>query len=152
MKTAFITIIALLLVFCQSITSDATGIYQMDYRYSFDGIARDSAHRQTFVISENACATGPYLAPALRFPALSVRVSQDVAAGKESTQKGPEGASREIATKKGTDKTQRGPEARITILFDLDISTLSDTEMVRLSSFVESTGAETKSGDYSVTG
>lgn len=151
-KTAFIAVIALLLVLFQPASSHANGIYQMEYRYVFDGTARDSAHGQTFVVCEDACTTAPYLAPAPRFPALSVRISQDVAAGKEDTRTGQEGGKGETAVKTITNGTQRGRDARITVLFGLDSWALSNTERARLSSFVESTGAETKGGDLSVTG
>ena len=151
MKTAFITGIALLLVFFQSSASDATGIYQMHYRYSFDGVARDNAHQQTFVISENACEAVLYLARAPRLPALSVRVTQDLTVKGKPTQKA-EGDTREITAKKDTSERQSGPDVRITILFDLDGSTLSDTETARLSSFVDRMGPETKGGYFSVKG
>ena len=78
MKTSSLIPIAALVLF-QSVASHATGIYQMDYRYSFDGMAWDNARRQTFVICDDACVAEPPLAPAPRFPALSVRVSQDIA-------------------------------------------------------------------------
>ena len=75
MKTSSLIPIAARLF--QSVASHAAGIYQMDYRYSFDGMAWDNAHRQTFVICEDACVAAPPLAPAPRFPALSIKVSQD---------------------------------------------------------------------------
>jgi len=150
-KTAFITIVLLIVVF-QPSASDATGIYQMHYRYSFDGIARDNAHQQTFVISENACEAVPYLARAPRLPALSVRLSRDLNVTGEATQKKPQGDRREIAATKDMSERQGGPDARITILFDLDGSTLSDTETARLSSFVDRMGPETKGGYFSVKG
>ena len=78
MKTSSLILIAAFVLF-QSVGAHAAGIYQMGYRYSFDGMARDGARRQTFVICEDACAAAPPLAPAPRFPALSIRVSQDVA-------------------------------------------------------------------------
>jgi OmpA-OmpF porin, OOP family len=152
MKAVSLTLIGALLILFRSVDSSAIGIYQSDYRYSFDGIARDGARRQTFVIREDECTTAPYLTPVPRFPALSVRVSRDVATGKESTHKGPAGGSRETAARKDTSETQRGPDIRITILFDLDGSTLSDMEGTRLSSFVGSARAETKGSDLSVTG
>ena len=77
MKTSSLIPIAALVLF-QSAASHAAGIYQMDYRYSFDGIARDNAQGQTFVICDDACVAAPPLAPAPRFPALSMRVSQDL--------------------------------------------------------------------------
>ena len=151
MKTAFITIVLLIVVF-QPSASDATGIYQMHYRYSFDGVARDNAHQQTFVISENACEAVPYLARAPRLPALSVRLSQELTVTGEATHKKAEGDTREITAKKDTSERQSGPDVRITILFDLDGSTLSDTETARLSSFVDRMGPETKGGYFSVKG
>ena len=47
---------------------------------------------------------------------------------------------------------QQGPDARITVLFGLDSSVLSDAERARLSSFVKSVGAEQKDGNLFVTG
>jgi outer membrane protein OmpA-like peptidoglycan-associated protein len=152
MKSACPTLIGALLVFFQSVNSCATGVYQMDYRYSFNGMALDSAHGQTFVVCEDACTTGPYLVRTSRFPALSVRVSQDVAVGRESTERGPEGQSRETAVKKDRADVQHRPGASITILFDLDSYNLGDAAKARLSSFVESMAAETKGNNLSVTG
>ncbi len=151
MKTASITLIALLLVLFQSVASDATGIYQAQYRYSFDGMARDGAHRQTFVICDDACAAGPPLAPAPRFPALSVKVSQDVAA-KKSPEKAPDGGNRDTPPNKDAANGEHVADARITVLFGLDNSVVSDEERARFSSFVKSLGAETKAGNLFVTG
>jgi outer membrane protein OmpA-like peptidoglycan-associated protein len=150
-KAAFITGIVLLLVVFQPSASDATGIYQLHYRYSFDGIARDNTHQQTFVISENACEALPYLARAPRLPALSVRVTQDVTVTGENAQKRPDGTSDKAIAKKDTSERQSGPDARITILFDLNSSTLSNVETAKLSSFIDRMGPETK-GKFLVTG
>jgi len=69
MKTSSLIPIAALLLF-QSVASHAAGIYQMGYKYSFDGMAWDKARRQTFVICEDACVAESPLVPAPRFPAL----------------------------------------------------------------------------------
>ncbi len=151
MKTASITLIALLLVLFQSVASDATGIYQAQYRYSFDGMARDGVHRQTFVICGDACAAAPPLAPAPRFPALSVKVSQDIAA-KKSPEKAPDGGNRDTPPNKDAANGEHVADARITVLFGLDSSALSDAERARLSSFEQSLSSETKAGDFFVTG
>ena len=133
--------------------SHAAGIYQMGYRYSFDGMAWDNARRQTFVICEDACAAAPPLAPAPRFPALSIRVSQDIAASqKEAAQKAPDSGSRETPASKDASDRKHAADARITVLFGLDSSVLSDAEKARLSSFVKSLDAETKAGNLFVTG
>ena len=95
----------------------------MDYRYSFDGTARDSAHVQTFVICDDACTAGPSLAPAPRFPALSVRVSRDVA--KENAQKEPDSGSKGASPKKDASEREPAADARITVLFGLDSSALT---------------------------
>lgn len=153
MKTSYFAPIAALLLL-QSVASHATGIYQMDYRYSFDGTAWDNARRQAFVICDGACVAGPPLAPAPRFPALSVRVSQNLAANvnKEATQGAPVGDARETAIKEDKKHEQQDTDARITVLFDLDSSALSDAERARLSSFVKSLGTETRGGNLFVTG
>ncbi len=123
MKTSSLVPIAALVLF-QTVASHATGISQMDYRYSFDGTARDSAHVQTFVICDDACIAGPSLAPAPRFPALSVRVSRDVA--KENAQKEPDSGSKGASPKKDASEREPAAEARITVLFGLDNSVLTD--------------------------
>ena len=133
MKTASLTLIAAAARLFQSVASDATGIYQMDYRYSFDGMARDGARRQTFVICGDACAAAPPLAPAPRFPALSIKVSQDIAA-KKSPEKAPDGGSRDTPPNKDASDREHAADARITVLFGLDSSALSDAEKARLSS------------------
>ena len=109
------------------------------------------ARRQTFVICDDACAAGPPLAPAPRFPALSIKVSQDIA-HKESAQKAPDGGSRETPPNKDASDSEHAADARITVLFGLDSSALSDAERARLSSFVKSLDAETKGGNLFVTG
>ena len=150
MKTASLIPIAALVLF-QSVASHATGIYQMDYRYSFDGMAWDNAHRQTFVICDDACVAESPLAPAPRFPALSIKVSQDIAT-KKSPEKAPDGGSRDTPPSKDANKEEHAADARITVLFGLDSSALSDAERARLSSFVKSLDAETKAGNLFVTG
>jgi outer membrane protein OmpA-like peptidoglycan-associated protein len=126
----------------------------MEYRYSFGGMAGDGAHRKTFVICGDACAAAPPLAPAPRFPALSIKVSQDPATNvnKEATQRVPVGDDRETAIKEDKNHGQQDLDARITVLFGLDNSVLSDAEKARLSSFVKSLAAETKAGNLFVTG
>ena len=151
MKTASVILIALLLVLFQSVASDATGIYQADYGYSFGGMAQDGAHRKTFIICDDACAAAPPLAPAPRFPALSIKVSQDVAA-KKSPEKAPDGGNRDAPPNKDAANGEHVADARITVLFGLDNSVVSDEERARLSSFVKSLGAETKAGNLFVTG
>ena len=149
MKTLSLAPIAALVLF-QTVASHATGISQMAYRYSLDGTARDSARVQTFVICDDACTVGPPLAPAPRFPALSVRVSRDVA--KENVQKAPDSGSEGTSPKKDASERGSAVDARITVLFGLDNSVLTDPERARLSSFVESLGAGMKGEDLSVTG
>ena len=150
MKTLPLVPIAALVLF-QAVASHATGISQMEYRYSFDGAARDSAHVQTFVICDDSCTVESPLAPMPRFPALSVRVSQSVP-GKGNAQKAPVSGSEETSPKKDASEREPTAEARITVLFGLDNSAVSDAEKARLSSFVKSLGAETMAGDLSVTG
>ncbi len=150
MKTSSLGLIAALVLF-QSVASHATGIYQTQYRYSFDGMAWDNAHRQTFVICDDACVAESPLALAPRFPTLSVRVSQDIATNK-SPEKAPDGGGRETPPSKDANKEEHATDARIIILFGLDSSILSDAERSRLSSFVKSLGAETKAGNLFVTG
>jgi outer membrane protein OmpA-like peptidoglycan-associated protein len=149
MKTSSLIPIAALLLF-QSVASHAAGIYQMGYKYSFDGMAWDKARRQTFVICEDACVAESPLVPAPRFPALSIKVSQDPLSRKEDPQKAPDGGSGNSAVKKDT--SEHAADARITVLFGLDSSALSDAEKARLSSFVKSLDAETKGGNLFVTG
>lgn len=150
MKISSLIPIAALVLF-QSVASHAAGIYRMGYKYSFDGMAWDNAHRQTFVICDDACAAGPPLAPAPRFPALSIKVSQDIAT-KKSPEKAPDGGSRDTPPSKDANKEKHAADARITVLFGLDSSALSDAERARLSSFVKSLDAETKAGNLFVTG
>lgn len=151
MKTAFLTPIGVLLVFLESVNSHATGIYQTDYRYSFGGMAHDSAHRQTFVICEDTHITAPYLVRAPRFPALSIRVSQDIVPGRQSTEKGPEDQGRETAVQKDSSVKQDTSEASITVLFELDSSGLTDAAKAKLSSYAQGI-AETKGKNIVVTG
>jgi outer membrane protein OmpA-like peptidoglycan-associated protein len=149
MKTLSLVPIAALVLF-QSVASHAAGISQMEYRYSFDGAARDGAHVQTFVICDDACTAESPLAAAPRFPALSVRVSRDIA--KENAQKGPVSGSEGTSPKKDASEREPAAEERITVLFGLDGSALTEPEKARLSSFVENLAAETKTGDLFVTG
>jgi outer membrane protein OmpA-like peptidoglycan-associated protein len=151
-KRIFLPLVGVLLIFSYSVDSGATGIYQMDYRYQFSDMARDSARRQTFVICDDACVAESPLAPAPRFPALSIKISQDPLSRKEDPQKAPDGGSGNSAVKKDTSDREHAADARITVLFGLDSSVLSDAEKARLSSFVESLGAETKGGNLFVTG
>ena len=151
MKTSCLIPIAAF-VLLQSAGAHAAGIYQMGYRYSFDGMAWDKARRQTFVICDDACVAASPLAPAPRFPTLSVRVSQDPFSRKKDPQKAPDGGSGNSAVKKDTNKEEHAADARITILLGLDSSILSDAERSRLSSFVKSLDAETKAGNLFVTG
>jgi outer membrane protein OmpA-like peptidoglycan-associated protein len=150
MNTTSLGLVTALVLF-QSVASYAAGIYQMDYRYSFSDMARDSARRQTFVICDDVCAAIPPLAPAPRFPALSVRISQDIAA-KKSPEKAPDRGSRDTPPNKDASDREHAADARITVLFGLDSSALSDAERSRLSSFVKGLDAETKGGDLFVTG
>jgi outer membrane protein OmpA-like peptidoglycan-associated protein len=124
----------------------------MDYRYPFSDMARDSARRQTFVICDDACVAESPLAPAPRFPALSIKVSQDPIGRKEDPQKAPDGGTGNSTVKKDTGDREHAADVRITVLFGLDSSSLSDGEKARLSSFVKGLGAETKAGFLFVTG
>jgi outer membrane protein OmpA-like peptidoglycan-associated protein len=153
MKTSPPVLIAAFLLF-QSVSAHAAGVYQMDYRYPFDDMAGDGARRKTFVICDDACVAESPLAPAPRFPALSIRVSQDlpVSPGKEATQKEPNVGISESSLKKNTYNGEHAADARITVLFGLDSSALSDAEKAKLSSFVKSLGAETRAGNLFVTG
>ena len=151
MKTTSLGLVAAL-VLLQSVASHATGIYQMEYRYSFDGTAWDSVRRHTFVIYGDACVAESPLAPAPRFPALSIKVSQDPIGRKEDPQRAPDGGTGNSTVKKDTGDREHAADARITVLFGLDSSALSDAERARLSSFVQSLSSETKGGDFFVTG
>ena len=150
MKTSSLIPIAAF-VLIQSVGAHATGIYQMGYRYAFDNVAQDGARRKTFVICGDECTAAPPLAPAPRFPTLSVRVSQDITA-KKSPEKAPDGGSRDTPPNKDASDREHAADARITVLFGLDSSALSDAERSRLSSFVKSLDAETKAGNLFVTG
>ena len=152
MKRIFLPLVGVLLIFSYSVDSGATGIYQMDYRYPFSDMARDSARRQTFVICDDACVAESPLAPAPRFPALSIKVSQDPIGRKEDPQRAPDGGTGNSTVKKDTGDREHAADARITVLFGLDSSALSDAERARLSSFVQSLSSETKGGDFFVTG
>ncbi len=114
-------------------------------------MAWDNAHRQTFVICDDACVAVSPLAPAPRFPALSIKVSQDIAT-KKSPEKAPDAGGKETSPSKDASDREHAADVRITILFGLDSSILSDAERSRLSSFVKSLDAETKGGDLFVTG
>jgi outer membrane protein OmpA-like peptidoglycan-associated protein len=152
-KTASLVLIATFVLF-QSVGAHAGSIYQMEYRYSFDDMARDGVRRQTFVICDDTCAAGPPLAPAPRFPALSIKVSQHPAANisKEAAQKAPVDRNSETAASVAKSNGQQELDARITVLFSLDRSALSDAEKTRLSSFVKDLDAEAKAGNLFVTG
>jgi outer membrane protein OmpA-like peptidoglycan-associated protein len=150
MKTSSLIPIAAF-VLIQSAGAHATGIYQMGYRYAFDNAAQDGARRKTFVICGDECTAAPPLAPAPRFPTLSVRVSQDITA-KKSPDKAPDGGGRETPPNKDASDREHAADARITVLFGLDSSALSDAEKAKLSSFVKSLDAEAKAGNLFVTG
>lgn len=153
MKTPFLVLIATFLFF-QSIGAHAIGISQKDYRYLFDDVARSNAYRPTFVICEDACVAPPPLAPAPRFPVLSIKVSQNPVSGtaKETAQKTTVDANNKAATNVEKSNEQQDPDVRITVLFSLDSFVLSDAEKTRLSSFLKSLDAERKAGDFFVTG
>ena len=84
----------------QSVASHAAGIYQMDYRYSFDGMARDSAHRQTFVICDDACAVATASCAGAAIPgAFDKSLAGPVANAKKKPHKRlPDGGNSETAT------------------------------------------------------
>jgi outer membrane protein OmpA-like peptidoglycan-associated protein len=150
MRTSFLIPVAAFILL-QSVGAHAAGIYQMGYRYAFGDMAGDGAHGRTFVICGDECTAAPPLTPAPRFPALSIRVSRDIAA-KNSPEKAPDVGSRD--TPPNSDMSGRGRAAgtHITVLFGLDSPVLSDAERVRLSSFVNSLGAEPKDSNLFVTG
>jgi outer membrane protein OmpA-like peptidoglycan-associated protein len=152
-KTTSLVLIAAFVLF-QSAGAHAAGIYRMDYRYSFDNMASAYAQRPTFVICDDTCAAGPPLASAPRFPALSIRVSQDLAANANNgaIQRAPVSGNSETAAIVAKSNGQQDPDARVTVLFSLDRSALSDAEKARLSSFVEGLDAEAKAGNLFVTG
>lgn len=153
MKRCRLILIGALLICFHSVASGAAGIYQKrDYRYSFDGMARDSTQVQTFVICEEGCVTAPYPARATRLPVLSVKASQNIAPGAQSTEKKPEGQGRETALEKDGMDGQRRPDTSTTILFDLDSALLNDVERAKLSSFAESIDPITRGIHVSVTG
>ena len=60
--------------------------------------------------------------------------------------------SRDTPPNKDASDREHAADARITVLFGLDSSALSDAEKARLSSFVKSLDAETKAGNLFVTG
>ncbi len=152
MKTAWPILIGALLICFHSVALDAAGIYQKrDYRYSFDGMARDNARVQTFVVCEDGSLTAPYPMRATRLPTLSVKVSQSIAPGAQRTEKKPEEQGREtVLEKDGMDRQRR--HTSTTILFDLDSALLNDAERAKLSSFAESIDPITRGSDVSVTG
>ncbi len=150
MKTFHLILVGALF-FLQSIDSHAAGIYQRDYEYSFEGMAREGAHERAFVICEDACTSVSYLAAAPRFPVLSVKVSRDEIAG-EGVQKVPERGGEGTTTNEDEGDRQRSPAAQITVLFDLDSSVLTDVEKARLSSFAAGLTDEMKDAKISVTG
>lgn len=171
MKTVRLTLLAALLVFFPSIASHATGICQMEYRYSCEGIALDGARRLAFVACDDSCTVAPNLMPAPKSPTLSLRLSRDVATG-ESPQEWPVSAWGEIIAKPeihespnnpGTHEKSSGPPVAAppsadsaahgaSVLFALNGFTLSDAETTKLSSFVTRIRAETKGGSVSVEG
>ena len=72
---------------------------------------------------------------------------------REATQRLPDGGDRETAYKVRTRTIgSKTADARITVLFGLDSSALSNAEKARLSSFVKSLDAEAKAGNLFVTG
>ena len=141
-------------VFLQSAGAHAAGIHQREYRYSFGDMALDNARTLTFVICDDACAPPPPLLPAPRFPVLSIRVSQNPAASanKGAAQRPPVSENSETAVSEGKSHKQQDPDARITLFFRLDSSTLSHEEKAKLASFIEGLDAETKAGNLFVTG
>jgi outer membrane protein OmpA-like peptidoglycan-associated protein len=152
-KTLSLVLVAAFVLF-QSASVHAAGIYQMEYRYSFDDMARDGAHRQAFVICDDTCAAGPPLAPAPRFPALSIKVSQNppTSANREVTPMAPVGGNSETAAIIAKSNGPQDPDTRVTVLFSLDSSALGDAEKARLSSFAKGLDAEAKDSKLFVTG
>ncbi|OPY03274.1 MAG: outer membrane protein A [Syntrophorhabdus sp. PtaB.Bin184] len=152
MKGSCLFLISTLFILIHTVESGATGIYQTDYSYPFEGMARSGLQAKTFMICEHTPAAGPYLLRATRSPMPAVRVSQDVAPGPQGTKKEPEGPRRENATNWGGKERQSAPEQSLTILFAFDSAVLDDVARATLSSFVESMGARTKDSYFSVTG
>jgi outer membrane protein OmpA-like peptidoglycan-associated protein len=133
------------LVFVPSMAS-AANIYPMRYTHVFDGIARDGAHRETFVVCEGVCVTAPSLVRAPKSLALSVRLSQDKtgesvpgttpAAGmlaKAETSRKP--ASQEKSDLPLPAIQDLAPK-RTSVLFAIDTFALDASQMAKLSSLV----------------
>ena len=134
-----------LLAFLSS-TAFAADIYPMRYTYSFDGIARDGAHRDTYVVCERVCVVAPSLMRAPKNLTLSVRVSQDQtgesvpettpAAGmlaKAETSRKPAGHEKpDVSPSPNQDMTPK----RASVLFAVDSFALDASEKTKLSSFV----------------
>ena len=153
MKTSSLILIAGF-VLLQSAGAHAAGIRQREYRYSFGDMALDNTSKPTFVICGDECAAPPPLLPAPRFPALSIRVSQNPApsTNKEAAQRVPVSGNSETAVSEDKSHKRQDPDARITILFGLDSSALNHAEKAKISSFIESLDAETRAGNLFVTG
>jgi outer membrane protein OmpA-like peptidoglycan-associated protein len=152
-KTSSLILIAGFVLF-QSAGAHAAGVCQTGYRYSFGDVAWDRARRQTLIICDDAPAAGPPLAPAQRFPVLSIRVSENQAkrANKEPAQRAPLGRNSETAVAEDRSRREQDPDAHITVLFRLQSSALSRAEKARLSSFIKSLDSETRAGNLFVTG
>ncbi|HOD74565.1 MAG TPA: OmpA family protein [Syntrophorhabdaceae bacterium] len=152
MRGPCLFLIGTLFIVIHTVESGATGIYQTDYSYPFEKMARSGLQAKTFMICEHAPASGPYLLRATRFPLPAVRVTQDVAPSPQGTKKEPEGPSREIAISQGIEEKQSSPGQPVTILFTLDSAVLDDVAKAHLSSFVENMGARSKESYFSITG
>jgi len=152
MRGLCLFLIGTLFILIHTVESGAAGIYQMGYSYPFDGMARDGRQTKTFMICEYEPAAGPYLSRATRFPALAVRVSQDVAPGPQGTKKESEGPNGETVSNQGVKEKQSSPGQPVTILFTLDSAVLDDVAKAHLSSFVENMGARSKESYFSITG
>ena len=133
------------LVFVPSIAS-AADIYPMRYPHAFDGIARDGARRDTFVVCERICVTALSLVRAPKSLTLSVRLSHEVTAESVPGTTPAAGmlAKAETSRKPASQEKSDLPLPSIkglapkptSVLFAIDKFALDASQMAKLSSLV----------------
>ena len=136
------TLLLVVSLLCFSCVSHAAGIYQTEYRHSFEGIA--CAPRLAFVICDDSCTVASSLMRAPKAVTLSARVSQDQTGEHVPTTIATGVLAKIEASKKLTGQEKPDPPLssqsltpkRTSVLFPLDSFALQIPEKAKLSAFV----------------
>ncbi|MGD0235955.1 MAG: OmpA family protein [Syntrophorhabdales bacterium] len=145
MKSVRTLILVASLVLTESIACGATGIYQTEYRHSFEGVA--CAPRLAFVVRDDGCAVASSLMRAPKAVTLSARVSQDRTGEKSvpGMAVSTDVQAKAEIPKNPVDREKSDPSPptrqamtpkRTSVLFPLDSFALQPSEEGKLSSFV----------------